>query len=764
MLIPFSFIGLLSGILTCGEFNIIIALALTFVLLGVFICVSVFKRKFHLPLFCALVFFILGTFLCNNTLNLQSEFSHFENQEVTVYGRICEIPNKYTKNYRYTVNVQLTEFNNKATPTNENIIISTPQQFNYDDVIYATGTLKRISQNQNGNSFNFELYYKSHGIQYTMYCENPTKSSVHLTSASFRSYINKIRNSAINLITSHFGGDKGAILAAMIAGHKNLFSEDFDELITKTGIKRCMYPAFLHIMVILSLISMTRGFIHNKYRIVIITFILLLYGVLNSYNPIFIKSAAYVGLAYLFKYRFGYVYRLDILYVVVAAILISNPLLVYNGGFVISVVSSILIFAFGELLYDNLKDIKVKKLRQAIGTNFILSIGLMPLCAYYFGGVSTYQFPVTLVFIPLTVVVLIFAPITLIILKLFGTAPILYSVVDFILNIYIKIAHTVDKLPHSHTTMQIPNIFTIIAFYLFVYALYLYFNKRRFKIPLSIGCAISCILIVVEIISSYTLQLTFINVGQGDGALISVPYRTNILIDGGGSSDYQEDYNIGEEIFVPYFWREGKTNIDAIFISHYHKDHVEGVIASIENLNVKQIYMPDYLKENELRKTIESNAKKHGVKINYITKDSSYTLGNGIVIDAIVPTKLALFTEDENNTTVLYKLSYGKTSCLFTGDITSIAEFGLINENKDIAADILKVAHHGSATSTSREFIEKVKPKYSVISVGADNPYGFPREEVIKNLSNTNILRTDLNGDITFIITRSGIKHIKTMR
>ncbi len=764
MLIPFSFAGLVSGIITYGEFNIIISFIIATITIVACVVVSIIKRRFNLPLFCTLIFFMLGTYLCHSAINPKSDFSLYKNQEVTVYGRICEIPNKSTNNYRYTVNIKLLEFNSTTTQTDENIIISTPVKFNYDDVISAKGILKEMGENQTQNSFNYALYYKAHDIQYTMYCEQPVKSTIKLTSINFHTVINKIRNSAINLINTHFDGDKAAILSAVTVGHKSLFSEEFDEIIEKTGIKRCMYPAFLHIMIILSLVSLTRTFIHKKYRIIIITIILLLYGAFNSYNPIFIKSTLYVILTFLFKYKYGYVYKPDILLVVAGAILINNPLLIYNGGLVISFVASILIFAFGELIYNNLTKIKAKRLRRAISTNIILSIGLMPLCAYYFGGLSTYQLPITLVFIPLTLVLLIFSPITLIVLMLFKKAPILYYIVNLILNIYIKIVGIVDNLPHSHTTIQMPNIFVIIAFYLFVYALYLYFNKRRFKIPLTLGSILSCILIVIEIISSFTMQLTFIDVGQGDAALISIPYHKNILIDGGGSADYQEGYNIGEEIFVPYLQRKGKTNIDAIFISHYHKDHVEGVIAAMENLKIKEIYMPQYLSENELRKTIESHAKRYNIKINYITQDTTYNLGNGITIDAITPTKLALFTEDENNTTVIYKMSYGNTSCLFTGDITSVAEFGLINEGKNIRADILKVAHHGSANSTSNEFVQAVTPKHSVISVGFDNPFGFPRDEVINKLGNTNILRTDLNGNITFIMTKSEIKYIKTSR
>ncbi|MBR5271750.1 MAG: DNA internalization-related competence protein ComEC/Rec2 [Clostridia bacterium] len=764
MIIPFSFIGLIFGILLYGEFGFDIVFITLIALCIAMICACVYKKRFSIPFLCAIIFFILGASINFIALNSKSVFDSYAKSDVTISGMVCEIPNKTSNNYRYHIDVLLITQNEKSKPVNETIILSSPLKLEYGDVISATGTLKRINENLTQTSFNSHLYYKAYDIGYTMFCETPVKSDLKLSARNLHFYINKLRSNTINLINKHFSGDSAATLCAILTGHKGLFSEEFDDIITNTGIKRCLYPAFLHIMLITFLVSLFKSYVHKKYRIALIALLLMLYATFNSSNPIFIKSAMYVAITYMFRYKFGFIYRLDILYIVIGAILIANPLLIYNGGFVVSCASSILIFSFGEFGYDSLKFIHFKALRRSFSISLILLIGLMPLGAYYFNSVSPYQ-PLTIIlFIPLTVAILVCSPLMLVMLKLTGFAPILYPLVNMALNIYTKLPYYINKTPLSNTILPMPSISFIVAVYLFIYAFYLYLNNRRYKIPVSLGCILSCILIVIEIISSYSMQMTFINVGQGDATLISIPYRTNILIDGGGSADYQEDYNVGEEIFVPYLQRKAKTHIDAAFVSHFHKDHAEGIIAAIENLDVDRVYLPHSLPENEYRKAIESSSKTRGTEIYYISEDTTIKLENGIVINAIVPTELALFSEDENNTTVVYKLNYGKTSCLFTGDITSIAEFGLINENKDIEADILKVPHHGSEYSTSKDFVEAVNPQYAVISTGLDNQYGFPRQKVLDNLSNTKVYRTDLNGGITFIINRNGVKKVKTMR
>ena len=117
-------------------------------------------------------------------------------------------------------------------------------------------------------------------------------------------------------------------------------------------------------------------------------------------------------------------------------------------------------------------------------------------------------------------------------------------------------------------------------------------------------------------------------------------------------------------------------------------------------------------------------------------------------------------SKDENDTSLLINVSYGEFNCLFTGDMTKTAEKNLVRKNKVPRAEVLKVSHHGSKRSTCEEFYERVSPEYSVISVGEDNTYGHPNQETLDRISNSQVLRTDINGDIRIISDKKG--NIKT--
>ena len=137
---------------------------------------------------------------------------------------------------------------------------------------------------------------------------------------------------------------------------------------------------------------------------------------------------------------------------------------------------------------------------------------------------------------------------------------------------------------------------------------------------------------------------------------------------------------------------------------------------------------------------------------------------SGMKLEITVPDERVAATGDENDTSVMINVKYGDINCLFTGDMTEYSEKSLLARNKVPTAEVLKVAHHGSATSTKEEWVRAVNPDISVISLGEDNTYGFPRESVLQSLKETDIYRTDINGDITVIADKEKIKRIETYR
>ena len=243
--------------------------------------------------------------------------------------------------------------------------------------------------------------------------------------------------------------------------------------------------------------------------------------------------------------------------------------------------------------------------------------------------------------------------------------------------------------------------------------------------------------------SSQLMQVHFIDVGQGDSILIDFD-NYEILIDGG-------DNNKGD-VVSKYLYPYVDGNLELIIATHPDADHIGGL----------DIVLRDYVVERVIDSGKEHNTKTYNDYINAVKKEKcifeyddniSIELGNNAVFSVF---ETGDERENNNDMSVVCALNYGDTNVLFTGDISQKVERDLINNIFDV--DVLKIAHHGSKTSTSQEFLDKVKPEYSVISAGVNNKYGHPAPEIIKrlNLSGVKVLGTFAAGNIVLSINENG--------
>lgn len=237
------------------------------------------------------------------------------------------------------------------------------------------------------------------------------------------------------------------------------------------------------------------------------------------------------------------------------------------------------------------------------------------------------------------------------------------------------------------------------------------------------------------------LTVYFIDVGQADSILIRENNK-NILIDAGNNED-------GNRL-VNYFNQLGIEEFEHVFATHAHEDHIGGMDDVINNFKINNFYMPDVLTTT---KTFED------VLDALLSKNMTYKtpiIDQEIIFEESLIKILSISNVDGdlNDTSIVFKLTHGNNSFLFTGDATENIEKSVMN--KDIKSDVLKVAHHGSHYSNSLEFLEKVNPKYAIISVGANNSYKHPHDVVLKRLKNLNvhIYRTDEVG--TIIVSSDG--------
>ena len=239
--------------------------------------------------------------------------------------------------------------------------------------------------------------------------------------------------------------------------------------------------------------------------------------------------------------------------------------------------------------------------------------------------------------------------------------------------------------------------------------------------------------------SATQLLVRFIDVGQGDCALISCD-GMHLLIDGGPPDASSKVYAILKQLNIDY--------LDYIIATHPDADHIGGISGALNYASCGTCYCSTTVNETKTFSSMNRYLANRGVSLTVPSPGDSFALGNA-EITFLGPTQQL---DDANNNSLVCRLDYGSTSFLFTGDAELEEEMLLISSDANLKADVLKVAHHGSASSSAMSFLQRVEPKYAVISVGKSNTYGHPTSEVLNDLARlgTTVLRTDEMGSILF--------------
>lgn len=254
-------------------------------------------------------------------------------------------------------------------------------------------------------------------------------------------------------------------------------------------------------------------------------------------------------------------------------------------------------------------------------------------------------------------------------------------------------------------------------------------------------------LVEEENIKSLGLEIHFIDVGQADCILIQTDVHS-MLIDAGNNND--------GNFIAEYIKLQGVDNLEYVIGTHPHEDHIGGLAKIINSFEIDKIIMPKASTTTKTFENLLSTIIEKGMKVTTPVAGTKYPLGDA-EFTILAPNSESY--KDLNNYSVVIKLQYGSTSFLFTGDANKLSESEMINKGFNLEADMLKVGHHGSKTATSDQFLNEVNPKYAIISVGKDNKYGLPNNEVIQKINDLGcqIYRTD---EIGTLIVKSDGKNI----
>lgn len=609
----------------------------------------------------------------------------------------------------------------------EKILINYCDDINisYGDYIYVKGKPIKPKDNANFNLFNYKKYLLSNNIKYTVKASN-----IKILKRN-KNIFYKLKNYIFFKIKS-LDKSKKYILTFIFADKSYIDKEMYDNY-QNLGISHLFAVSGMHIsLVTFILLKLLEG--KNEVIKYLITFIFLMfYLFLTNYTISMVRACFQFILIFINKLFKLNIDNSNIVIFLFSVLIILNPYIIYNIGFLFSFSISFTLIKFKDMITG---DFMIKNIKTSLLSFFVS----MPILINNFFKVNFLSIILNIIYIPFVSYILFPLCLITILFPFFDSFT--YFVINFFETIT-KFFSSINLLTFSITKM---NIILVIIYYF----IFLWIIKSNDKLKKKI---IIVFIFIVFIINNNTIvnnEVHFLDVGQGDSTLIRIKNK-NILIDTGGNINF----NISKNVLIPYFRSSGIKKIDYLILTHGDYDHMGEAINLVENFKVEKVIFncgPYNDLENEL---IEVLDKK---KIKYYSYIKELNVDNNKL--HFLQTK-EYDNENENSNVIYTKLNGYKF--MFMGDAGVEKEKDILEKYNVSKIDVLKIGHHGSKTSSDKNFIDEMNPKYSVISVGKNNRYGHPNKEVLNNLDNSKIYRTDINGEIKIKIKRNNF-NIKTYR
>ncbi len=757
-------IAMSLGILLTSQFGIFTTGIIFLTAMVGFLVWSFFRKALDIGFLIILTAFAISSFSYAFSMSstVHKTLKHI-NRYVTLNGVIISTAEETDGDYyRYIFRVKSITNKNGTDKTNDTVILTTPQKLQCGASVGVKGIITQFPKQMNENGFDAGLYYKSNNIFSRIHSENIYHIDKIYT-PSLYAVASKVSEKLDNFIYRHYTGDGAALLSAVLTGNKHNFSKDYSDILHTTSYTRVLHPVHLHIGIIWAVIGLFTRLVRKQYRDLAAAIIFIIYAALQCANIGFSRCLACAAITVFYRLRYGSTYFPDTMSVAVIFCAIVSPTIFFNCSFILSVAGGMISRAFMPYFAKRLWFLP-RFLRRISAAMTVFALFLTPLSAYFFYGMSPYSFLTPFITLPLILLILIISPVTLLLYEIFGTAPILGAYLNMAVKILYRLPFIIKDLPFSYLNLGKPSFVFILMFLCVIFVAYYKIKSRKQHVFLwsaaAVGFGLS--LAITTLMRLCTAEFIFVNVGQADGSVIHTPFRETVIIDGGGGNEWT-DYNTGKALFLPYLQAMGINRIEVAIVSHYHQDHVEGVIDTIKSIPTNYVYAPlptesDSEEMREWASKLRKAADESGALLCYVSRNTRLEFSDGLTIDIYAPEPQRKY--DENDTSLPVKVSFGEFSVLYTGDMTSVGERRFLHQ-ADVDADVLKVAHHGSRDSSCDEFIKAVSPDYAVISCSENNVYAHPHAETLERLRGTAILRTDLMGDVRIRARKNGICDIK---
>lgn len=568
------------------------------------------------------------------------------------------------------------------------------------------------------------------------------------------------------VLESLLPAEESGIMKAMLTGEREDISEEIRELYTKAGVTHILCISGLHMSVLALYIGFfLENICKRSARTSAALTIAASLGFLFFAGPApsSVRAVVMITMVMLGRICFRVHDRLNDIAIAALLILAVQPRYLWNAGFQLSFLTVTGLCIAGETAAAG--GGVSAKLKEALRFSLYASLSGFPVVAYHFYGISLAGILANLIILPLSGF-LLGAGILSAVLGLFCIPAGIFAAgsVYVILQVYRAVCTFLAAAPFGYISTGRPGLLVIVLYYALLLFLLWYGGRDGSWKKAAVLCAALWCAAFENRLFRREDTVMFLDVGQGDAAVVSTYDGKAFLVDGGGVYGRERGENKGATVVLPYLESLGVREVTAAFISHPDSDHMTGVLEVMDGMPVRAVCLSEYpFPAGEELESLKTAVEENGSRMCFVKAGD---VSPGGEWECLYPLEGVAFRDgDDNHGSMLLRYAYGGTRVLFTGDLGSLDEEILAGRETEISADILKVSHHGSKYASGKEFLEDAAPQAAVISCGRGNLYGHPHLETLGRLEAAaeEVYRTDLDGSVMVTLSGDGKWKVETM-